>query len=88
MTEERLDRIEEMLLVLLKQKTVKDWYSTSEVAEILGKAEFTIREHCRLGRIDGEKRNGRGEFGEWRISHKELTRLQNDGLLPIRRRIG
>jgi len=80
--DQRLDRIEEMLLTLLKQKTVKEWYTVEEIAAIIGKAEFTVREHCRLGRIAAEKRNGRGEFGEWRISHEELTRLQNEGLLP------
>jgi hypothetical protein len=84
---ERLERIEEMLLTLLKQKSVKDWYSTAEIADILGKAEFTIREHARLGRIEARKVNGRGEFGEWRISHAELIRLQNEGLLPDPRSI-
>jgi hypothetical protein len=79
---EKLDRIEELLVTLLKQKTVKEWYSISEVAEILGKAEFTVREHARLGRIDARKVNGRGEYGEWRVSHAELVRVQNEGLLP------
>lgn len=81
-TDERLDRIEEMLRTLVQQRMVKEFYSTTEVAEMLGKAEFTIREHCRLSRIRASKVNGRGEFGEWRISHDELTRLQNEGLLP------
>ena len=81
-TDERLIRIEEMLHSLVQQRTVKKFYSTAEVAEILGKAEFTIREHCRNSRIAARKASGRGEFGEWRISHEELTRLRNEGLLP------
>lgn len=37
-TDERLNRIEELLLTLLKQKTVKDWYMTGEAAQILERA--------------------------------------------------
>lgn len=36
---ERLDRIEQMLQLLIQQRTVKEWYSTAEVAQLLGKAE-------------------------------------------------
>lgn len=80
---DRLDRIEKTLQQLVTQKTIKEWYSTSEVAEILGKAEFTVREWCRLGRIYASKRDcGRGNSKEWIISHEELTRIQNEGLLP------
>ena len=82
MLEERLNRIEELLLTLVKQRAQKEFYSVAEVAELTGRAEFTVREHCRLGRINAEKRNGRGEYGEWKVSHAELTRLQNEGLLP------
>ena len=61
----------------------KLWYSTSEIAEILGKAEFTTREWARHGRIHAEKRQcGRGAAKEWMISATELKRIQNEGLLP------
>ena len=81
---DRLDRIEAMLKDLVSEKTIKECYSTAEVAEILGKAEFTVREWCRLGRIWAEKRAcGRGNSKEWMISHVELTRIQNEGLLPL-----
>ncbi len=82
---ERLDRIEAALQALVRQKAVKDWYSTTEIAEILGKAEYTVREWCRCGRIRASKRQyARGAYPEWRISHEELTRIQNEGLLPLR----
>lgn len=81
---ERLERIEATLHTLIAQKTVKEYYSTAEVAQILGRAEFTVREWCRLGRIWASKRDcGRGNSKEWIISHEELTRIQNEGLLPL-----
>ena len=80
---ERLERIESMLSALLKREQTKEFYSTREVAELLGKAEFTVREWCRLGRILAEKRPcGRGMSKEWMISHVELQRIRNEGLLP------
>ena len=80
---QRLDRIEQLLREVVSQRTVKEWYATSEVAKMLGKAEFTVREYCRLGRIRAEKKDcGRGVAGEWKIAHEELTRIRNDGLLP------
>jgi hypothetical protein len=81
--EQRLDRLESMLQTLVERQTIKDWYSTSEVAALLGKAEFTIREYCRLGRVHAQKRSsGRGAHAAWVISHEELQRFQRDGLLP------
>jgi helix-turn-helix protein len=79
----RLTRIEERLQDLVESKQQKDFYSTQEVAESLGKAEFTVREWCRLGRIHATKRaTGRGRSQEWMVSHQELTRVRNEGLLP------
>ncbi len=80
----RLDRIEEAMKILLSQRTIKEWYSTDEVAEILGKAPFTVREWCRLSRVNAKKREtGRGNALEWVVSHDELERIRNHGLLPI-----
>ena len=80
---QRLDRIEQMLQSIIEQRTTKDWYTTAEVAKVLGKAEFTVREWCRLGRVRAEKKKcGRGVASEWIISHDELTRVRNEGLLP------
>lgn len=81
---ERLERIELGIQRLIEQKTIKEYYSTGELAQILGKAEFTVREWCRNGRIWAEKREcGRGNSKEWMISQVELERVQNEGLLPM-----
>ena len=80
---DRLQRIEELLHQLIERETAKDWYTTEEVAKKLGRAEFTVREWCRLGRIEAEKRkSGRGRHQAWVISHDELERYQRHGLLP------
>lgn len=79
----RLERIETALETLIQLRTVKDFYSTDELAAILGKAEFTVREWCRHRRIQAQKRkSGRGKFQSWVISHDELQRIQREGLLP------
>lgn len=79
----RLDKIESLLTTLVEQKIVKEWYTTAEVATLLSKAEFTVREWCRLGRVKAEKKKcGRGIAGEWIVSHAELMRVKNQGLLP------
>ena len=80
---ERLQRIEAALSDLANRKLEKEWYTTAEIAEQLGKAEFTVREWCRLGRIHAEKRPyGRGCSQEWMVSHEEVRRIRNEGLLP------
>jgi hypothetical protein len=82
--EERLDEIRRMLAALVERRAIKDWYGTAEVARLLDKAEYTVREWCRQGRIRARKKpSGRGKGGEWLVSHEELTRLRNEGLLPF-----
>lgn len=84
----RLQRIEALLAALVEQRTVKEWYSTAELAAILGRAEFTVREWCRLGRVRAEKKKcGRGPASDWIVSHEELTRVRNEGLLPDARAV-
>jgi hypothetical protein len=62
----------------------KEWYSVPEAAKELGKSEFTVREWCRLDRINAHKReSGRSAKREWMISHQELERIRNKGLLPV-----
>ncbi len=79
-----VERIETRLTTLIEQKQPKEFYSTAEVAELLGRAEFTVREWGRLGRVLAEKRAcGRGSSKEWMISNVELERIRNEGLLPL-----
>ena len=82
----RLASIEAKLERLLASQSqqAQAFYSTSDVANLLGKAEWTVREWCRLGRINAEKREtGRGCAKEWMISHDELQRIKSEGLLPV-----
>ena len=82
----RLERIEGALREILERETARDWYSTTDVAKILGKSSYSVREWCRHGRVRAEKRPcGRGSSKEWMISHDELLRIRGEGLLPIRR---
>lgn len=80
----QLDRIEAGLAALVQQRTVKEYYTTEEAAELLGLAEFTVRNYCRLGRIRGEKKgSGRGKYQSWVVSHAEIERVRREGLLPL-----
>jgi hypothetical protein len=84
--DERLENIEALLTALVERQQVRDWYSVDEFARNVGRAEFTVREWCRRGRIKAEKRmSGRGAYPAWVISHAELLRYQREGLLPCRR---
>jgi excisionase family DNA binding protein len=78
---DKLEWIEEAIGRLLHQKAGKEWYTTAEVAEIVGKSDYTVREYCRKGQIKAEKApNGRG----WLVSHAELERLRNYGPMAER----
>lgn len=82
--EELEQTIAELRDLLLNQKTIKDSYDTKEVAKLLGRKPYTVREWCRLQRINAYKAQcGRGCEEEWRVTHEELVRIQNDGLLPV-----
>ena len=80
---DRLDHIIFLLETLVAQRPVREWHSTQEVATILGKSEFTVREWCRNRRIQAtKKKSGRGAHAAWSIPHAELLRYQQEGLLP------
>ena len=88
---EKVDRIESLIAALAEQlpaaSTAKEYYSTSEFAERVGRAEYTCRQWCLNERITAIKAAaGRGRFGEWLIAHDELERYLNEGLLPLPRR--
>lgn len=78
--DDRLAKIEESIGPAFQ----REWFSVSEVAEMLDKKPFTIREWCRLGRINAQKRKcGRGRTSEWVVSREEIQRYLNYGLLPL-----
>jgi len=84
--DERLDRIAELLEVLVQRQTAKEFYEVEEFARLVRKASFTVREWCRNGRLMAEKRiSGRGAHPAWAISHEEYQRYQREGLLPAQR---
>ena len=81
--EDRLEKIENLLVALVERQQIREWYTTEQVARLIGRAEFTVREMCRLGRIRAEKKlSGRGAHFQWVVSHDELLRYQREGLLP------
>ena len=88
--ENRISGMEELLVeihaMLANRKVEKEWYTVREVAELLQKSEFTVREWCRLDRVICEKRAcGRGHSKEWIVSAEEVRRIQNQGLLPLKK---
>jgi hypothetical protein len=83
---QRFNRLDSMLAALVERQTVRDWYTTDQFASLVGKAEFTVREWCRHGRVRAQKRqSGRGAHPAWVVSHEELQRYQKEGLLPPRK---
>jgi DNA-directed RNA polymerase specialized sigma24 family protein len=80
----QLERIESILQMLVERQQVKEWYSTSEAANLLGVSPWTVREWCRLGRCHAKKKHsGRGAHPSWTVSQEEILRIQRDGLLPL-----
>src|SRR4051794_36740217 len=81
---QRLANIEAAIQVIASKHTTKDQYTTKEFGQIVGTHPQTIRQHCINRRISAKKLEGvgRGSTDEWRISHQELVRYQNHGLLP------
>jgi excisionase family DNA binding protein len=57
----------------------QDWFTTKEVARLLGRTDFTVRQWCNLGRLRAQKTGNRRE---WRISRAELDRYRKAGLRP------
>lgn len=84
--EERLEKIETMLIVLVERQKVKEHYTVEEFAELVRRECYTVREWCRLGRIRAaKKQSGRGKYPLWVIPHAEVLRYEKSGLLPIQR---
>lgn len=74
--------VQQIYEAVSKPQLQKEAYTTAEVAKLLGKRPYTVREWARLGRVNAYKVCGRGAEDAWRITHEELVRIQNDGLLP------
>lgn len=73
-------RVSTALPILVEVRRGKAFYTTAEIAEQIGKSEYTVREWARKRLIRAEKdANGRG----WRISHDELVEIRN-GKKPLR----
>ena len=83
---ERLERIEAMLALLVERHQAREWYSVEQFARLVGRSEFTVREWARNGRILAAKKgSGRGAHASWAISNDELLRFQREGLRPSAR---
>jgi hypothetical protein len=77
----RLERIE----ALLQRGAIKAYYTVDEFADLVGRAPFTVRQWCNLGRINAERSMTQtGPSLRWAISHGEYVRFQREGLLPPR----
>ena len=89
--EMQLRRVEQQLAELLartSEQPPQEFYSTADLARLLGKAEWTVREWCRNRRVVAEKRrSGRGRYKEWMVSHEEVSRIRSEGLLPVSDRV-
>jgi len=86
----RLDAIERKLDRILyelgqaRADSTRTHFTVEEAARALGKTTFTVREWCRLGRMNATKRaEKRGGAEMWNISAQEIDRVRNEGLLPV-----
>ncbi len=83
----RLCAIEALLAqimgLLSGPKAARQWYTVEEVAALVDKRPYTVREWCRHGRINAMKRTEkRGGAELWSISADEVERYMNEGLMP------
>ena len=64
--------------------TPREYYSVAEFASLVDRNEYTVREWCRLERINAEKcESGRGDAKNWKIPAAELQRYRDHGLQPL-----
>jgi excisionase family DNA binding protein len=84
--EARLSGIEAMLAqiheAVAAPRVPREWYTVEEVAAMVNKTSYTVREWCREGRINAAKRpEKRGGAELWNISADEVARYKDEGLL-------
>ena len=78
------EKLTEVHQTIMAQRVQKEWYTTGELAEAMGKSQYTIQERwCNDGRIACEKDP---ESGKWRIPGHEYRRLVGGGALKPNRR--
>lgn len=75
----QVDSLTRKVDALLVEQGEKEWYSTEEVALLVRRAPWTVREWCRHGRVRAKKLAG---TDKWSIGREELRRLQAEGLRP------
>src|SRR5947207_3312011 len=74
--------VAEVQAFLRGQTVVKEWYSTTELADAMSVSVYTVAERwCNAGRIECEKDP---DSGKWRIPGHEFQRLVRGG--PLRPR--
>lgn len=79
----RLGRIEASIRKISENRPNKEFYTCAEFAKLVNRAEYTVREWARLGRLRAEKTHGgRGRKAEWRFTQAEFNRYEAEGLLP------
>ena len=66
--EQRLERMEAMLALLVERQQSREWYSIEQFSLVVGRSVLTCREWCRLGRIAARKQ------GSGRGAHDQLPR--------------
>lgn len=88
--EDRLRLVQDMLARLqtsvtaFPEATLPDALTVNQAARLLERRPYTVREWCRLGRINAHRAlSGRGPYSDWRISREEISRIRAEGLLPL-----
>jgi hypothetical protein len=61
----------------------REHFTVAEAAAYLGRAEWTVRQWCNVGRCQATKRHCRGGKREWVLTAAEVERLKAEGPLPL-----
>ena len=77
----KLDRIEGILATLVERQVVKDWYSTEESRRISARPSSRSANGAGWAGSAKKQGSGRGAHAAWVISHQELLRYREQGLL-------
>lgn len=80
---DRIESLEKRIEAVVVGRLDKEWYTTEEVAVLMDRAPWTVRQWCLQGRVRAKKRSG---TDRWVVSRDEVERLMNEGLLKQSRR--